>query len=121
MDGCHPTTCAAISVQSEMADLKYSPEALKDLDEIWEYINSDLSNPDAADHTVSAILNKVEMLREFPYSGTPLDVISRIHSDYRFVTANHFLAFYRIQEEAVYIDRILYERRDCLRILLSVK
>ena len=34
-----------------MADLKYSPEALKDLDDIWEYIHSELSNPEAADHT----------------------------------------------------------------------
>ena len=104
-----------------MANLKYSPEALKDLDEIWEYINSDLCNPDAADHTVNAILDKTESLREFPYSGAPLDTISRIHSDYRFVPANNFLAFYRVQDEVVYIDRILYERRDCLRILLGIK
>ena len=41
-----------------MADLKYSPEALKDLDDIWEYIHSELSNPDAADHTVNAILDR---------------------------------------------------------------
>lgn len=110
--------CAAISVQSEMADLKYSPEALKDLDEIWEYINSELSNPEAADNTINTILDKTETLREFPYSGAPLDVISRVHSDYRFVTANNFLAFYRVYEDVVYIDRVLYERRDCLRILL---
>ena len=104
-----------------MADLKYSPEALKDLDEIWEYINSDLCNPDAADNTLNAILDKSESLREFPYSGTPLDTISRIHSDYRFVPINNFLAFYRVQDGNVYIDRILYARRDCLRILLGLK
>ena len=104
-----------------MADLKYSPEALKDLDEIWEYIHSNLCNPDAADHTINAILDKTELLREFPYSGAPLDTMSRIRSDYRFISANNFLAFYRIQDEIIYIDRILYERRDCLRILLGTK
>ena len=108
-------------MQREMADLKYSPEALKDLDEIWEYINSDLCNPDAADHTVNTILDKTEALREFPYRGSPLDTISHIYSDYCFVTANNFLAFYRVQDEVVYIDRILYGRRDCLRILLGMK
>lgn len=99
-----------------MADLKYAPEALKDLDDIWEYIHSDLGNPDAADNTVNAILDRVEALREFPYSGAPLDAISRICSDYRFVKAGNYLAFYRVCEGIVYIDRVLYERRNYLRI-----
>lgn len=104
-----------------MADLKYSPEALKDLDDIWEYIRSELSNPDAADNTVNTLLDRAETLREFPYSSAPLDAISRIHSDYRLATAGNYLAFYRIHEETVYIDRVLYARRDCLRILLDRK
>ena len=66
-------------------------------------------------------MDKTEALRDFPYSGTPLDVISRIHSDYRFVTANSFLAFYRVHDGVVYIDRVLYERRDCLRVLFGTK
>ena len=101
-----------------MADLKYSPDALKDLDEIWEYISQELCNPDAADHTVSAILDRTESLKEFPLSGAPMDLISRIQSDYRFVKANNFLAFYRYHDGTVYVDRVLYESRDCLRILL---
>lgn len=113
--------CAAISGIREMADLKYSPEALKDLDGIWEYIRSELSNPDAADNTVNAILDRAEALREFPYSGALLDAISRIHSDYRFVTVGNYLVFYRVCEETVYVDRVLYARRDCLRILLDRK
>ena len=104
-----------------MADLKYSPEALKDLDDIWEYIRSELSNPDAANNTVNVILDRAESLQEFPYSGAPLDVISRIHSDYRFVTAGNYLVFYRVREGTVYVDRVLYERRDCLRIRLGRK
>ena len=70
---------------------------------------------------IEAILDRAETLREFPCSGAPLDAISRIHSDYRFVTAGNYLAFYRIREETVYIDRVLYARRDCLRILLDRK
>ncbi|MDQ7093596.1 type II toxin-antitoxin system RelE/ParE family toxin [Desulfosporosinus sp. PR] len=31
-----------------MNKLRYSPEALKDLDEIWAYIYAELQNPDAA-------------------------------------------------------------------------
>lgn len=102
-----------------MAELKFSPAALKDLDEIWEYIFSELCNPDAADNTVNAILDKAEKLKDFPYSGAPLDTIARIHSDYRFVVSGNFLAFYRVSDEVVYIDRVLYQRRDCLRVLFE--
>lgn len=102
-----------------MADLKYSPEALKDLDGIWEHIRAELSNPDAADNTVNAILDRAETLREFPYSGAPLDAMSRIHSDYRFVTAGNYLAFYRVREETVYstysfISFVLLPRGDAI-------
>ena len=102
-----------------MIALRFSPEALKDLDETWEYIATELCNPDAAESTVNAILDAVERLREHPYIGAPLNSISRIESDYRFVIAGHFLAFYRVWDGAVYVDRVLYERRDCLRILLD--
>ena len=54
-----------------MADLKYSPEALKDLDDIWEYIRSELSNPDAADNTVNAIQKSV------PYGALLFEISMR--------------------------------------------
>lgn len=104
-----------------MNELRYSPEALKDLDEIWEYIEMELCNPEAVQGTVDAILDATERLRQFPQSGARINAASAIASDYRFVQAGHFLAFYRHQDSIVYIDRILYERRDCLRILLEPK
>lgn len=40
-----------------MNDICYSPEAENDLDEIWEYISSELCNPQAAAKTVNHILD----------------------------------------------------------------
>ena len=53
-------------------NINYSPKALQDLDEIWDYISKELSNPDAAEHVVTSILDAVDVLGEFPESGDPL-------------------------------------------------
>ena len=40
--------------------IDYSPRALKDLDEIWDYIEFELCNPSAAQNTVDGIMDKVD-------------------------------------------------------------
>ena len=44
-------------MQSKIA---YSPRALKDLDEIWDYIEVELCNLSAAQNTVNGIMDKVD-------------------------------------------------------------
>lgn len=98
-------------------NIQYSPEALKDLDDIWDYIFSELCNPDAADHTINAILDTADQLETFSNIGTLLSAITEIESDYRFLVSGNYLIFYRSYSHEVYIDRILYSKRDYLRIL----
>ena len=100
-----------------MFDVYFSKAALNDLDEIWAYIAFELSNPDAAENTVNGILDAIDRLPEYPLSGTPLNVLMDIESDYRFVIYRHYLAFYHLESNAVYIDRVLYEGRDCVKAL----
>ena len=57
-------------------------------------------------------------LEQFPYSGTPLEV-SGIHILYRYVICGSYMIFYHISEETVWVDRILYGRRDYLAILFG--
>ena len=52
--------------------VKFSPEALKDLDEIYDYIANVLKSPDAADNTVNKILDKTDLLSDNPEIGTQL-------------------------------------------------
>ena len=42
-----------------------------------------------------------------------------VESDYRFLVSGNYLAFYRAYGNTVYVDRILYGRRDYLRILFG--
>lgn len=102
-----------------MNRLFYSPEARNDLDAIWSYIQSDLQNPAAARSTVFKILDDIEKLRDFGELGAKLSAITHIESDYRYLICGKYLAFYRIACGAVYIDRILYGRRDYMSILFG--
>ena len=53
--------------------IEYSPKAVRDLDEIWDYIENELSNPSAAQNTVDGIMDKIDDLAMFPESGAKLE------------------------------------------------
>ena len=98
--------------------IEYSPKALKDLDEIWDYIAHDLNNAIAAQHTIDGILDTVDLLSEFPESGQKLIFDGGLESGFRFVLYKKYMAFYRIQaENVIYIDRVVYGGRDHLQLL----
>ena len=100
-------------------NLRYSPLALKDLDEIYDYIACRLENPSAADHTLDGILSAIERLKEFPETGAVLYSVLGMETDYRFIIYKNYMAFYRHVENTVFIDRIIYGKRDYLRILFA--
>lgn len=98
--------------------LEYSPKAQKDLDDIWDYIEHKLYNPDAARRVVNGILDRIDQLGDFPKTGAELEFSDGIRSGYRFVIFEKYIIFYRIGAESViYIDRILYGARDYWQIL----
>lgn len=96
-----------------------SPEAENDLKEIEAYITEELENPEAALATVSRIIKKLRILREHAFAGALLSSVTDVESDYRFLVSGNYLAFYRAYESTVYVDRILYGRRDYLRLLFG--
>lgn len=99
--------------------IKYSPQALRDLDEIWDYIIMELCNPDAALNTVGRITDAVDKLRVFPEMGSLLSTVLNIESSYRCILSGNYMVFYRIEGEDVVIDRIIYKRRSYLQILFK--
>lgn len=102
-----------------MNQLHLSPVAQADLTEIKEYISEDLENPIAATSTISKIMEQIRSWGRQALIGTPLSAITDIESDYRFLVSGNYLVFYRAYGAEVYIDRILYGRRDYLRILFD--
>ena len=99
--------------------IHYAVEARRDLDDIWDYIVTDLCNASAAERVVNDILDVVEQLENFSEMGALLASIVNVDSDYRFIVSGNYLIFYRVSGMGVYVDRILYGRRDYLRILFG--
>ena len=97
----------------------YSPAALNDLDEIFEYIENELFNRSGAGNTVSKILSSINKLQEFPDIGAKLRQIINVNNEYRYLITGNYLTFYRHTDDTVYIDRIIYSRRDYMRILFD--
>ena len=102
-----------------MANIKYSPQARRDLEKIGDYIAADLKSPIAALNTVGRIQDAVDRLADFPDSGALLSAHYRIASDYRFVVSGNYLAFYHVDGDSVFIDRILYGRQDYMKTLFG--
>lgn len=98
--------------------IEYSPKAVRNLDEIWDYIEIELCNPSAAQNTVEGIMDKIDDLAMFPESGAKLEFDNGLESGYRFVVFKNYFAFYRLRpDNVVYVDRVVYAGRDYMRIL----
>ena len=97
--------------------IHYSELAKQDLDEIYDYISQTLQNPIAAQNTIRGILGEVAELKKHPKSGKKVSLPNGLDSEYRFVMYKNYLAFYHHAENDIYIDRILYGKRDYLKIL----
>jgi addiction module RelE/StbE family toxin len=100
-----------------MPKLRVSPEARKDLGDIQTYISEKLENPRAALNVVSAIIEKIKSLIRFPEKGTLLSSKVRFETNYRFLISGSYLIFYRYENKTIFIDRIIYAKRDYIKIL----
>ena len=99
--------------------IHYSPESRRDLDDIWDYIVSELQNRSAAERVINRIIDAVDPLKNFAEMGTPLSSIADIETDYRFLVSGNYMVFYRVQGNDVYIDRVLYGRSDYMSVLFK--
>ena len=100
-----------------MAKLLISPEAKQDLLEIKEYISNELDSPIAARNVTDKIIKQISTLSDFPKIGTMLSSIINMETGYRFLVCGSYTAFYRYIDNTVFVDRILYGKRDFMRIL----
>lgn len=100
-------------------NIHYSPESRRDLDDIWDYIVSELQNRSAAERMIARIMDAVDHLENFAEIGTPLSSIADVGTDYRFLVSGSYMVFYRVQGSDVYIDRVLYGRSDYTSVLFK--
>jgi plasmid stabilization system protein ParE len=86
----------------------FHPEALVDLDEIWEFIAAD--SVDAADGVVSEIVAAVGAVVSFPNRGhRRTDLTSR---PLRFLVVREYLIAYASEERPLWVVAVIHGRRS---------
>jgi plasmid stabilization system protein ParE len=91
-----------------MSGFVLHPDALTDLNEIWEFIAAD--NPDAADRVLEEIFEAIRALVPYPQLGhSRSDLTSR---PLRFQTVRSFIIAYAPDEKPLLVVTVLHGRRN---------
>ena len=99
--------------------LRYTPEAISDLQSIKQYIKSTLRNPTAATRIAKMILDSCASLKSFPESGSSISALTGYETDLRMLVCENYIALYRIDNDndMVSVARIIHAKQDYMRIL----
>ena len=91
-----------------MIEYGFHPEALSDLDEIWEFIAAD--NVDAADRVIADILSRIGNLVDFPAQGRKRpDLTSK---RLRFIAVREYLVAYAPDQVPLWVVAVIHGRRN---------
>lgn len=58
-------------------------------------------------------------LKASPFIGTPLNSKINVITPYRYLVSGNYLIFYIVKDEMIEISRIIYGRRDYIKILFE--
>ncbi len=100
------------------AELRYTPDALRDLTAVWRSVYEVSKSMETADEYVAGILRALEAKKPFPLSGSPLDFNGLATGIYS-VPYKRYRAFYRVRDGAMEVGRILPTRRDYVAVLFG--
>lgn len=97
-------------------NLRYTPQAMLDLQEIDDYISVKLQNPDAARRIIQSIARDAARLKDNPYLGFDLSKKTGRDLKGRGLVSGKYLLIYDI-DDSISILRVLDTRVDYLRMI----
>jgi toxin ParE1/3/4 len=92
--------------------LRRLPRAIRDVDDIWEWIASD--DLAAAERWTRHIVEATDRLIEFPNSGTPRPELA---AGVRSIAVGRYVVLYRVGPDSVDIVRVVHGARDLAGLL----
>ncbi len=98
--------------------LRYTPQAILDLEEIRDYISRELQNPEAAKNILRKIAKDAAALKAMPRLGVELRKKTGRDMDGRALISGQYMLIYEVEEE-ISILRVLDTRVDYLRVIGS--
>lgn len=97
--------------------LDLSVQISNDLSDIIDYMHDN----GAYRATITTLLNRIyetiSRLTTTPLIGVSLQTKVHEHTAYRFVIVDTYIIFYKLDKNTLYVDRILSEKQDYLKIL----
>ena len=96
--------------------VKYSKSAIRDLDRVWSEVFEASKNQIITIKYIDDLMNKIEAKADYPKSGSPL-YYENGFTGYYYVVFKAYLAFYRIENNSILVDRVLLGKSDYMRIL----
>ena len=96
-----------------------SPQASRDLSQIKQYISIELKNQNAANRIVGSILKDLRALGRYPEQGPAIEALTGFQTELRMLLCGKHIALYKIENETVFVARIIDARQDYLRVLFG--
>jgi toxin ParE1/3/4 len=96
-----------------MSQIRISPQAALDLDEIWNFIGIERRSPDAAYRQVEMIYDKFCILAESPLLG---ERRKDLGAALRVFSAGNYVIVYRPTDDGIAVARVVHGARDIGRL-----
>lgn len=96
----------------------YSDYFDKDLRQIYEYISAILQNKNAAEKLVDLVFGAIDRLKDNPWLGSELPLFFNVvEKPFRRMVIGSYVLVYRVEDDAVLINRLFYGRRNYVSLL----
>lgn len=89
--------------------------AEQDFIEIIEFISND--SPVSAEKVAESIENNLSHLANHPFLGRAPKEIELARAGFRYLIVDNYLIFYTIEEQTIFVHRIIHGARDYKRLL----
>ena len=96
--------------------VEYSRVAIRDLKRIWDEVYEVSKDHDTTERYIDDLLDAIENKTDYPESGSPL-YYEDSFTGYFFVVFKAYMAFYRVENNRILVDRILLGKSDYMRCL----
>jgi len=98
--------------------IRYTPEAMSDMDTVWDDVYEVSKEPDVADRYVNDFIDEIEKKKQFPFSGIRLEYRG-LFTGFYVVSFKKYKAFYRVNDSYMEVLRIIMEKKDYMKILFG--
>ena len=101
---------------------RFTENAEQDLEGILRYIAVELSNPVAAQNLGRKIFEKIDIVRDFPDSGTLVDNELLSDKEVRKLLADNYVIYYKVyyDKKIIFVVRIVYGKRNLDEIIKTI-